>query len=340
MTNTAENLAQFDPEIIAQRTILERTPKQFSLNGKSRCIHHPSCFLAKRISPANLKSAEAPDESARICRRCGNKLLLELGSCESSAPLEEYQRFFERTGLDENGIRALFLGHGAKTCLISDSSLMLHIREDFWKLIIMENDSLLVMHNNYTRYGDKRVFCEGFHPQAAPIAGNPQRAFRLMTSYSWSAHMTASKPRGRIRVVEDSAHGDILCERPSDIRKELRRKMLEKQAQNAAAKRKKQHNAASIAAEFIVDASEKTDFTEQPAPEEKRSSAPPAWDDVPVTYYSPKKKKKKKSKRASRNGFEFSAASDAPLGALAVPAQGFVPQPAMLHPAPPLWEEA
>lgn len=245
------------------KVIISRPAKRkFVVNSSSHYIHLDGCCAAKRISPAHLGTAEKPTEKHKLCGFCRNRLLLSLGAAEENAPLEDYADFFRRCGLPWANFEALFLCHNAKMARLSRDIVMFRVREDFWKVIIFDNGSLLVMHNNYTVRDGKRCFYSGFHPQHRPFFGEPEKAFRTVTSYSWKAHV-AGQRRGKVRV--QTRENISFCKDASGF------------DCASITEAKKKHSTNTSAGSF------QTAF-EPSVPAEKRSGPPPTWDELPKTY--------------------------------------------------------
>lgn len=236
--------------------------RKFIENSSSHYIHLDGCCAAKRISTAHLATAEQTSEKHKLCAFCRNRLLLSLGASEENPPLEEYADFFRRCGLPRANFERLFLFHNAKMARLSRDIVMFRIREDFWKVIIFDNGSLMVMHNNYTVRNGLRCFYKGFHPQHRPFFGEPEKAFHTMTGYSWKAH------------VEGRRGGKVKVQTRDTISFSKGAKGFEG-VKNPKAKKnhKKKTSAGSFQTGFEVS-----------VPTAKRSGPPPTWDELPKTY--------------------------------------------------------
>lgn len=281
--------------------------REFIVNSSSHYIHLDGCCAAKRISPAHIGTAEKPTKKHKLCAFCRNRLLLSLGASEEDAPLEEYADFFRRCGLPWANFERLFLFHNAKMARLSRDVVMFRVREDFWKVILFDNGSLLIMHNNYTVRNGLRCFYAGFHPQHRPFFGEPEKAFRTMTHYSWKAHIEWQR-RGKVKVqtrekISFSKDAGGFSDRkiPKNKQMSLNEACAAESGNAVSEKRSSQpplwdelpkdkyNGSGKIQPTKAIPAAACAKPTES-APAAKRSGPPPTWDELPKTYTERRKR--------------------------------------------------
>lgn len=188
-------------------SLMSHPAMKYVYSNKAMILHDRDCEFVAGIEDENFEMKENFDADMKFCPRCYRQGIIRSGITDDGKRMNAYKNFFQTIGASNIDLYRLIIRNHAVLRWQDRNTMLIHVKEDYWKVIHREFGYEL-WHNNYMILEDyTRYFRDGFHRQY--VAGNSDfHTFTgIMCNYSWSDHVDVMKKA-------------VLCEKmqePQDI---------------------------------------------------------------------------------------------------------------------------
>ena len=152
-------------------------------------LHDRDCSYAKRISDKDFDMITEYSDKFKKCKRCNTRMILRKAiALDNQRYLNLLVNFMIKIGATEKELLDIFINNNGTLRLITlNKEIEIHVKEDTWRIILNDNKTLTLMHNNYEILeGGSRFFKDTFHIQKTNI--DFKICALYMLSYSYEQH--------------------------------------------------------------------------------------------------------------------------------------------------------
>lgn len=174
---------------------------KYFFSADDNLIHDKSCVIAKGIPDDKLgvSSSYMPDKAP--CSECSHKAYIRAGA-EDIGNYNEYRALFRKMRVNGELLHFMYIESGMKTKLFGNT-LTVWKDEDKWKIVLNDNGTVKLMHNNYQRTRNGRIFTEGYHIQNDTCnSASFKHALNIINGYTFQWHIESDKIEQNKPVLE------------------------------------------------------------------------------------------------------------------------------------------
>lgn len=179
-----------------KRASLMSDPKmRYAYSILDNTLHDRDCEALKAIRDEDFRMLADFDADRPVCHRCYRRAVIRSGIGDDVKHINAYVHILDRLQATTKDLRELILMHGARLSSIATDRVVIKVHDDRWMICFLK-DTPLLYHNNYTVTEDlRRFFDAGYHIQNDGGIRTFHSFARIMTSYSWEAHVARLKAR-------------------------------------------------------------------------------------------------------------------------------------------------
>lgn len=167
----------------------------FVYSASDRIVHDKSCDLVRQISDKDFRACETLPKQTVLCDKCKLKMSIRKAVGDDFRRYAAYERMFEKGKVCYEDIDELISGYHAKLHMEGPNIMEVSCNDDTWKIVLDEDDTFSLLHNNYVMVSDTERYISGgyhlqkYHPYALTDI------IRYIETYNWQIHLEAKRAK-------------------------------------------------------------------------------------------------------------------------------------------------